>query len=290
MSELIRTENLTKIYGSKNQIKALDDVDLTIDKGDYISIRGPSGSGKSTLLNLLGCLDRPSKGRIILDGKDVESLSDDEMAIVRREKIGFIFQTFNLLPILSAVENVELPMETMKIPKHERKDRAMKLLKTVGLEDRCSHKPSELSGGERQRVAIARALANNPPLLLADEPTGNLDSRTGKSIMKLLRELNHNLGTTIVVVTHDVAMAKKANMQLYVDDGRVREKGQKDKKKASLEGDLGLSSEIAKKLKRAGYTDVDAVLNLSEGQLSRIKGLKAKEIKKVQSKISQNKK
>jgi ABC-type lipoprotein export system ATPase subunit len=206
--------------------------------------------------------------------------------MIRRDKIGFIFQTFNLLPILNAVENVELPMETTGISKPERRDRAMKLLKTVGLSERWNHKPSELSGGERQRVAIARSLANNPPLLLADEPTGNLDSRTGKSIMKLLRELNHNLGTTVLVVTHDVSMAKKADRQLIVDDGKIKEKGlKKVKKGAALEDDLGLPVEITKKLKRAGYKDIHSVKDLSESQLSRVKGLKSKDIKKIQSKL-----
>jgi putative ABC transport system ATP-binding protein len=285
MSELIKAEGISKIYGSKNPIKALDNVNISIEEGEYVSIRGPSGSGKSTLLNIIGCLDKPTKGQLTIAGTDISTLGDKDMAVIRRDKVGFIFQTFNLLPILNAVENVELPMENIGISKNEKRDRAMKLLKTVGLSERWNHRPSELSGGERQRVAIARSLANNPSLLLADEPTGNLDSRTGKSIMRLLRELNHNLGTTVVVVTHDDSMAKKADRQLIVDDGKVKEKGQRNKEKTSLEHDLGLSADIAKKLKRAGFSDIIAVKNLSESQLSRVKGIKSKDIKKIRSKL-----
>ncbi len=290
MNEVIVAKDITKVYGKKNQVRALDGVSLSINSGEYVSLRGPSGSGKSTLLNILGCLDRPTNGSLKINGVDVGTMKDDELAVLRRERIGFIFQTFNLLPVLNARENVELPMETMKMTKAERKERANKLLKTVGLEDRWNHKPNELSGGERQRVAIARALANSPTLILADEPTGNLDSRTGKSIMKLLRELNHNLGTTIIVVTHDVRMAKKADKQFYVDDGKVKEKGGgKNAVKESLTETLGLSEEIARKLKRAGYKEVKAVVGLKGSQLSNVKGLNSKDVKKILAKIKEYK-
>ena len=281
MSEIIRATGITKVYGTRNQVRALDDVDLTIEAGEYISIRGPSGSGKSTLLNILGCLDRPTSGKLVLDGVDVEKQGDGELSKIRRDKIGFIFQSFNLLPILNAVENVELPMENLKMTPKERRDRAMKLLGTVGLKDRWNHKPKEMSGGEKQRVAIARALANDPSVVLADEPTGNLDSRTGKSIMKLLGELNHNTGTTVIVVTHDISIAKATQRQLYVEDGRIKEKTRNLSGKKEIGSKLKLPPAICNKLVKAGYGDLGKVLRIDPAKLSRVKGLKRREITQV---------
>ena len=197
---LIETKNLTKTYKlGQVEVPALKDIDLKVENGEFISIMGPSGSGKSTLLNLIGCLDTPTSGQYLLDG--VEITPDVNLAEIRSEKIGFVFQTFNLLPRLTALENVEVPMIYRGVSSVERRARSGKLLRSVGLGDRIEHRPNELSGGERQRVAIARALANNPPLILADEPTGNLDSKSGREILKILTALNRQ-GTTLVMVTH----------------------------------------------------------------------------------------
>lgn len=218
MEEAIRLENVYKIYRiGKQEVKALDGISFSIKKGDFISIMGPSGSGKSTLLNLIGCLDKPTEGEIFIDGVNIFSLNDDELTIIRRDRIGFIFQKFNLIPTLTALENVELPMIFNGGRKREK---AIKLLEMVGIGDKINSKPAELSGGQQQRVAIARALANNPSIILADEPTGNLDSRTGSEIMNILEDLNKR-GRTIVMVTHDPSIAEHSEKIIKIRDGRI---------------------------------------------------------------------
>jgi len=227
MSEtILKTEKLIKIYSmGKRKVSALSGVDLNVNKGEFIAIMGPSGSGKTTLLNVLGCLDTPTSGTMILNAKDVTKLPEKKLCEIRRQDIGFIFQTFNLLPYLSAVENVELPMESTNRPKDERRKRARELLGTVGLSGREEHRPHRLSAGEQQRVAIARALANDPALILADEPTGNLDTENKYEIVRLLGRLNIDRGTTIVMVTHDSQVASHTERILYLNDGRItREK------------------------------------------------------------------
>jgi putative ABC transport system ATP-binding protein len=223
MSELIlKTEELDKVFKMGGRtIRALSGVNLRVKRGDFISIMGPSGSGKTTLLNMLGCLDKPSHGKIILDGKDVTKIPERSLYKIRRHKVGFVFQTFNLLPYLNAIENVELPMEGTKKSGDEKRKRGRELLKMVGLSEREGHRPHRLSAGEQQRVAIARALANNPTIVLADEPTGNLDSKTGHEIVRLLGKLNTEQGTTIVMVTHDSQIASRAGSMLFLNDGRL---------------------------------------------------------------------
>ncbi len=218
---IIETHDLWKTYvmGSE-EIHALRGVDLSIEGGEYVAIMGPSGSGKSTLMNLIGCLDTPSKGSYLLNGKQVSEMNDNELARIRNEEIGFVFQTFNLLPRASALHNVELPLVYAGVPSKDRQDRAREALRKVELEDRMSHKPNELSGGQRQRVAIARSLVNNPSILLADEPTGNLDSKTGVEIMALFERL-YRLGNTIVLVTHEPDIAAHAHRVVHIRDGRV---------------------------------------------------------------------
>ena len=220
---LIRTRELRKIYAmGDEQVAALDGVDLDIDRGEYVAVMGASGSGKSTLMNLIGCLDTPSSGTYTLHDREVSGLDDDELAHIRNREIGFIFQTFNLLARVSALENVELPLTYARIPRAERRQRAREALERVGLADRMTHQPNELSGGQRQRVATARALVNRPSILLADEPTGNLDSRTSDEIMALLDEL-HAQDNTIILVTHEDEIARHADRIIRLRDGRVLE-------------------------------------------------------------------
>ncbi len=222
MNTLLELEHVSKIYKlDEVEVKALDDVSLKISRNDFLTVTGPSGSGKSTLLHIMGCLDRPTKGRVFLEGKDVSSLSDAELARVRGRKIGFVFQFFNLYPTLTALENVELPMMIVEKDKRERRKRALQLLEIVGMRKRAEHLPSQLSGGERQRTAIARALANDPSLILADEPTGNLDSKTGKEIISLLVKLREEEEKTIVIVTHEPNIAKYAEKIIYLSDGKI---------------------------------------------------------------------
>src|SRR5919107_2725208 len=218
---LIETSDLWKTYvmGSE-EIHALRGVSINIERGEYVAIMGPSGSGKSTLMNLIGCLDTPSKGSYTLNGKEVAAMNDDELARIRNEEIGFVFQTFNLLPRATALHNVELPLVYAGMPAADRQARAKAALDKVELSSRMSHRPNELSGGQRQRVAIARALVNNPSILLADEPTGNLDSKTGVEIMALFDRL-HGAGNTIVLVTHEADVAAHANRQILIRDGQV---------------------------------------------------------------------
>ncbi len=218
---LIQIENLWKTYQmGTEEIHALRGVTFIIDKGAYVAIMGPSGSGKSTMMNLIGCLDTPSKGKYLLNTRLVSEMDDDELAHIRNKEIGFVFQTFNLLPRASALHNVELPLIYSGAPAQERKERAMQALQSVELGDRLYHRPNELSGGQRQRVAIARALVNNPSIILADEPTGNLDSTTSSDIMSLLDKLHEN-GNTIILVTHEADIAKHAHRIIRLLDGQI---------------------------------------------------------------------
>jgi putative ABC transport system ATP-binding protein len=220
---LIEMHELTRVYDlGPQKIFALDGVNLTIEPGEYVAIMGPSGSGKSTLMNIIGCLDTPTSGTYLLDGVPVETLNDDELAAIRNKKIGFVFQTFNLLARTTALQNVELPLVYAKVSRAERRQLAEEALAAVGLADRMSHQPNELSGGQRQRVAIARALVNRPSLLLADEPTGNLDSQTGREILDLFQEL-HSRGNSIIMVTHEDDVAKEARRIIHIRDGRVKD-------------------------------------------------------------------
>ena len=221
MDKVIDITDIVKNYQVGSVIvRALRSVSLEIKRNEYVAIMGPSGSGKSTLMNILGCLDTPTKGQYILNGTDVSKMEDDRLAEIRNKEIGFVFQTFNLLPRYTALENVTLPLIYAGIPRHEREDHAVKTLNLVGLGDRMTHKPNELSGGQRQRVAIARALVNNPSIILADEPTGNLDSKTSYDIMGLLDKI-HEDGNTVIVVTHEEDIARHAHRIIKLMDGEV---------------------------------------------------------------------
>jgi putative ABC transport system ATP-binding protein len=221
MSLVIKIRNITRDFPLGNEVvKVLKGIDLDIEKGDYVALMGPSGSGKSTLMNLLGCLDTPTSGSYFLNGNDVSNMSDDELAEIRNKEIGFVFQTFNLLPRTTALENVALPMVYAGISKSNRKIRAEKVLADVGLADRMDHKPNQLSGGQRQRVAVGRALVNNPSIILADEPTGNLDSVTSLEILMLFDEI-HKQGNTVIVVTHEEEVANHAHRVIRLLDGVV---------------------------------------------------------------------
>lgn len=220
---IIQMTDITKIYTvGGEEVRALDGASLTIREGEFVSIIGPSGSGKSTLMNIIGCLDVADSGEYILDGQSIEQYSEEELARIRNKKIGFVFQNFNLLSRMNALSNVELPLIYQRIHIGERRERAMRALERVGLKDRASHKPTELSGGQQQRVAVARALATNPAILLADEPTGNLDSKTGDDIIALFHEL-HDAGDTIVLITHNEEIARQTQRRIRIMDGRVSE-------------------------------------------------------------------
>ena len=223
MPAMIDLEAVTKQFAGKSDVIALDAVNLAVPRGELVSIIGPSGSGKSTLLNLIGGLDRPTTGQVSIDGERLADLSDDALTKVRRDKIGFIFQFFNLLPTLSCVENVGLPLHLRGWPRKNVDERARELLTLVQLDRRLTHLPEELSGGERQRVAIARALSVYPPVLLADEPTGNLDTRTGEEILALIRDVHSRLGCTVVIVTHDINVAHSCQRTVALRDGRIVE-------------------------------------------------------------------
>ena len=221
-NEVIRISGIKKIYRlGAQQVKALDGVDITIRRNEYVAIMGPSGSGKSTMMNILGCLDSPTEGSYILNGTDVSKMDDNRLADVRNNEIGFVFQSFNLLPKYSSLENVALPLIYAGVPKEERMKRARTALESVGLGERMEHKPSELSGGQRQRVAVARALINNPSIILADEPTGNLDSKNSSEIISLLRKSNRDFNQTMIVITHDENIALQCDRILTLSDGKI---------------------------------------------------------------------
>ena len=218
---IIQLKDVWKIYPmGATTVQALRGISLEVHEDEFVAIQGPSGSGKSTSVNMVGCLDIPTKGTVLLDGKDISKMTESQLAQIRGQRIGFVFQQFNLIPTLSAIENVMLPMTFQDVPLEKRRKRAIKLLGLVDLSDRANHKPSELSGGEQQRVAISRSLANDPEVVLADEPTGNLDSKTGAMIMNFLKKLNEQ-GKTIVMVTHDNVLAKKAEKIIFLKDGKI---------------------------------------------------------------------
>lgn len=219
--EVIKLENIKRFFKIGDvEVQALRGVNLTINKGEYVALMGPSGSGKSTLMNLLGCLDTPTAGKYWLNGQDVSQMDDDELAEIRNKEIGFVFQTFNLLPRSTAIDNVALPLVYAGYSRTERNKRALQTLESVGLADRTDHKPNELSGGQRQRVAIARALINNPSIILADEPTGNLDTKTSYEIMELMEKI-HEQGNTVIIVTHEEDIARRAHRIIRLRDGVV---------------------------------------------------------------------
>jgi putative ABC transport system ATP-binding protein len=278
VGKILVTSKLTKVFEKRgNEVHALNDVNLEIAKGDYIALQGPSGSGKTTLLNMLGGLDCPSNGKVVVDEIDLTDVSQRKLAKIRAHKIGFVFQTFNLLPILNALENVMLPMELKKMYRSDREDRAVDLLGMVGLSDRMLHKPSEMSGGEQQRVAIARALANEPAIILADEPTGNLDTKTGKQIMDILGKLNKELGTTLILVTHDNQMAKRAKTIIHLKDGRVS--SQKDEsQRFEVVNALDLPDSIIERLARGGYDTLEKILAASKEDIQAIHKIKRKDV------------
>jgi putative ABC transport system ATP-binding protein len=228
MDMMIRIENLNKIYKTGSvEVHALKDVNIEVAYGEFVAVMGHSGSGKSTLMNILGCLDRPTSGKYFLDGIDIDKQSPDELSLIRNKKIGFVFQAFNLIPRTNVLRNVELPMIYAKVKSKQRREKALELLDKVGLSDRVNHMPNELSGGQKQRVAIARALANNPPIILADEPTGNLDTNASEEIMKIFKNLNRE-GTSIIVVTHEPEVAKYADRIIVFKDGCIIEDSRKE--------------------------------------------------------------
>jgi len=219
---VLQTVNLTKVFNSSVvKVVALKDVNLSIRKGEFVSIVGPSGSGKSTLLNLLGALDRPTRGQVLIDGIDVFSLNDADVARIRNKKIGFIFQSYNLINRTTVINNVEIPSIITGMPKERRANRARKILKLLGIEDKADFKPSVLSGGQQQRVAIARALMNNPSVIFADEPTGNLDTKTGQEVFDLLKDLSHKYNRTILMVTHNPELSEATDRSIYIRDGMI---------------------------------------------------------------------
>lgn len=236
MSSIVELVDVVKVYrlGEGVEVQALRGVSLNIEKGEFVSIQGPSGAGKTTLLNIIGGLDKPTSGRVIIDGTDITNLGEKELARFRREKIGFIFQTYNLVPLLTALENVELPMMLSgRFSEAEAQRRAEELLALVGLEERMHHRPTQLSGGEQQRVAIARALANEPAIILADEPTGNIDRTSGQRIINLMKNLNETLNQTFIIVTHDPMVAEQTRRRFYLVDGKIYSKPLKITSKVS---------------------------------------------------------
>jgi len=237
---VIFTRELTKVYGTgENRVEALKGIDLTIRPGEFVAIMGPSGSGKSTLLHVLGCLHKPTAGKYELSGEAVEAMDDDELSNLRNRRIGVVFQKFNLLAKENIVRNTELPLVYGRVPRRQRRGRAVQMLEALGLGDRLNHRPAEMSGGQDQRVAIARALVNNPDLVLADEPTGNLDSRTGAEVMALFRKL-HEFGRTVLLVTHDMGCARNAERIIHILDGRIARIEEVGERQPVVEVDLAL--------------------------------------------------
>lgn len=282
---VVRLESVAKhfpIAGGDRVVDVLRGLDLAVERGSMVGIVGPSGSGKSTLLQLLGALDVPSAGSVEIDGHDLVHIGEAERTRLRAASIGFVFQQFNLIPNLSAIENVELALEATRVRKAGRRPRALELLEMVGMADRASHQPSKLSGGEQQRVAIARALANDPPILLADEPTGSLDSRTGRSITSLLRRLCDEHGRTVLVVTHAEDVARRCDVVWRIEDGRLRreltaaerrlERDRRSAEIARLRSDLDVTERVAQRLHAEGFTDAAAVRRSSVKQLSKVTG------------------
>jgi len=220
--KVVELRNVYKIYRTEYyEVRALNGINMDVEDGEFVVIMGPSGSGKSTLLNLIGCLDKPSEGEVLINGVETSNLNDNQLTELRRDTIGFIFQTYNLIPTLTALENVELPMIFKGLGGEEREERAKELLRSVGLEREMDRKPNEMSGGQQQRVAIARALANNPKILLCDEPTGNLDTKSGEQVMGIIRHQNEELGVTVILVTHDPTLAKYADRVIRLRDGKI---------------------------------------------------------------------
>ena len=291
MNDILSMQKVDKVFTKKTgrPVKALSRVNLTVRQGDFVAVKGPSGSGKTTLLNVLGLLDKPSTGKVVVDGIDVSRMNERELCDVRAGKIGFVFQSFNLLPILNAVENVELPMELFESSAEVRRKRAKNLLKLVGLKKRIYHKPGELSAGEKQRVAIARAMANRPAIILADEPTGNLDSRTSRQIMQLMSKLNDEKGTTIIVVTHDPAVARMARRIIKMRDGKIStisECGGADDEVRKVANKLDLLHNDVKKLFSVGFDDTDKILDLTETALEENGKFKNREIKRIMNRVN----
>jgi putative ABC transport system ATP-binding protein len=286
-NHVVLLKKVLKVYGEGDtEVAALRGVNLQLTKGSVTAIMGPSGSGKSTLINLIGSLDVPTKGEVVVDGVNLEHMSAKELTVYRREKVGFVFQTFNLLPNLSAVENVELPMEFVGKHAAERRERALKLLKSVKLENRADHIPGDLSGGERQRVAIARALANNPAIILADEPTGNLDTKSGEGIIKLLKELATRHHKTLLMVTHDMKIAEMTDRIVSLEDGKIesiRDVGQGNIKQG-LSRELGLQIHLVERLFSEGFDTRDKILQLTEGELM-MKNFKKKDKEAIMARI-----
>jgi ABC-type lipoprotein export system ATPase subunit len=265
---LVETRDLTRIYGDGEEIRALDGVNLLVSKGELVTVMGPSGSGKSTLLNMIGALDTPTRGQVLVKGQDVAKIRNkDEF---RAQTVGFMFQLHNLLPTLTARENIEVPM-TGYLSRKDRRERAKNLLTLVGLPDRMNHLPNQLSGGQRQRVAVARALANKPPLVLADEPTGSLDSQAGRELMDLLRELNRSQGTTFLVVTHDPAVARQTNRVVVMADGRI---AREDIIGSPIDEDLKMwrHSGLGRRIIQGDRASLDG-LQISTRQMSAIRDL-----------------
>jgi len=220
--KVVELRSVYKIYRTEYyEVRALDGISMDVEDGEFVVIMGPSGSGKSTLLNLIGCLDKPSEGEVLINGVETSNLNDNQLTELRRDTIGFIFQTYNLIPTLTALENVELPMIFKGLGKEEREERAKELLRSVGLEKEMNRKPNEMSGGQQQRVAIARALANTPKILLCDEPTGNLDTKSGEHVMEIIRHQNEELGVTVILVTHDPSLAKYGDRVIRLRDGKI---------------------------------------------------------------------
>ncbi len=278
---MVDLRNVKKDYlvkGRSVPVKALRGVTMEISEGSMVAIKGPSGSGKTTLLQIIGALDIPSDGSAVVDGMELADMREAELTEYRAATIGFVFQTFNLLPNLTALENVELPMEALDVPRDERRKRALALLEAVGMEDRVDYKPLKLSGGEQQRVAIARALANDPSIILADEPTGSLDSKTGKTIMRLLDKLREEHGTTVVVVTHSRQAAKMCDYTFTIKDGVITSEEDMgaaedlETRKKDLRKALSASGKIVNKLFDAGYDSIEAISNASVSELTNVVG------------------